>query len=296
MIGAVIQARMSSSRLPGKVLAEIMGKPMLYHQLERLKTSKKLEEIVVAATSNPLDDPIEEFCKEYGVKCFRGSEEDVLKRFIDASKKYNLSIVVRVCSDSPLIDIASMDEMIQILIEQQVDLVSVDPKETSLLDGFEVTNLAFLEKIYGLCTEEYHKEHVTYLAKEDTKIGKVLYYDPPLELRFKDIRVTVDTEKDLEFIREVFKWLYEEGKIIDVRRLEKLPFYIFRINQGVMQKDAVQRNWKISVIVDEINDALVEIQQILEQKAALKINFLTSEPKEYLKAEEAIYFKMIDKD
>lgn len=292
MTGAVIQARMGSSRLPGKVLEDISGQPLLWHVIKRLERCEKIDKVVVATSTNELDDPIETFCQELDINCFRGSESNVLNRFVEAAKDNQLSKVVRICADSPLIDPETIDTMIHLLEESKSNLVTISPDKTSLLDGFEVTRLAFLEKLETLATEEYHFEHVTYLAKEKPELGKVTYYDPPRELCFRDIRITVDTEKDLEFIREVYKWLYEEDKIIDIRKIEKLPFHIFRINQEVRQKPALQKNWKLHVEVDKVDDTLKELAETLQANSGISLSFSTETPEKYDQEKTSLYFEL----
>ena len=147
MIGAIIQARMGSSRLPGKVLTPLLDKPLLLHIVESLKKSKKIEKIVVATTNLSQDQAIEDFCQKNNIDCYRGSEENVLLRFIDAAKTFQIKEVVRVCADSPLIDVTSIDQMID-LKHQKGDLVTISPQDTSLLDGFEVTHLDFYKNFY----------------------------------------------------------------------------------------------------------------------------------------------------
>ena len=103
-ISAIIQARMGSTRLPGKVLMEIEGRPMLWHVVDRLKHSKKLNDIILAIPDTEKNDVLEKFCKDNKIKCFRGSEEDVLSRYYEAAKNFKCDVVVRITSDCPLID------------------------------------------------------------------------------------------------------------------------------------------------------------------------------------------------
>ncbi|MEW5996911.1 MAG: NTP transferase domain-containing protein, partial [Candidatus Micrarchaeota archaeon] len=109
---AILQARMTSSRLPGKVLKEISGKPMLWHVLQRLKKCKRIDRIVVATTENKTDDDVEKLASKSGVYCFRGSEEDVLGRYAGAVGKFGGDIIVRVTADCPLLDAEIVDHVI----------------------------------------------------------------------------------------------------------------------------------------------------------------------------------------
>jgi spore coat polysaccharide biosynthesis protein SpsF (cytidylyltransferase family) len=291
VVGAIIQARMGSTRLPGKVLADLAGKPLLWHIVQRLKRSEEVDSVIVATTFQPEDSAIENFCQEEGIPCFRGSEEDVLNRYIMSAETHGVDTVVRVCSDSPLVDPFSVDKMIQLYRKENADLVTANPERTSLLDGFEVTSLSFLKLLESKATKRYHREHVTYLAKEDPSLGKLLFYDPPKELAHRDIRITVDTEKDLQFIREVYKWLYEESQIIDIRKIDKLPFYIFRINREVQQKPPHIKGMRIHVVADQVDDKLKDFRNLVENTSAIKVEFLPGDPEN--KREEEIYFKSI---
>ncbi|OHD08775.1 MAG: hypothetical protein A2Y41_10075 [Spirochaetes bacterium GWB1_36_13] len=290
MVGAVIQARMGSTRLPGKVLKDICGKPLLLHIVERLQKTETLDKIIVATTDGEEDNLLEDFCEKNDICCFRGPSEDVLKRFVLAGEKYALDDMLRVCADSPLIDPKSIDEMILLMQAEEADLVSISPDKTSLLDGFESFRFEFLKKIDSLSLSPYQREHVTLFAKETPNVGKILYYDPPKEICFHDIRITVDTPEDLAFIREVYHWLYEENKIVDIRKIQNLPFHIFRLNQGIRQKPVDPGIQKIHLIVDEPSEKLKNLKILIEKNPQLYLDFLPKEPKE--KNSDEFYFKI----
>ena len=112
MILGIIQARMSSTRLPGKVLLPVLEKPIIAHIYERMKFSKKIDLICVSTSENSTDDKIEEFCKENKIEVFRGSEENLVSRHLGAAKKYNADAIVRITADCPLIDPEIVDEVI----------------------------------------------------------------------------------------------------------------------------------------------------------------------------------------
>ena len=128
-IVATIEARMTSSRLPGKVLMPIMGKPMLAYLIERLKRSR-VDEIVVATTDRPTDDLIEQLATNLGVGCFRGSEEDVLGRVLLAAKSVGADVIVEITGDCPLIDPDIVDQVLDVYLSQQVDYASNTLKRT----------------------------------------------------------------------------------------------------------------------------------------------------------------------
>ena len=116
-IVAIIQGRMGSSRLPGKVLAEIAGRPMLFHVVNRIRRAKKIHLVVVATSTNASDDPIVTLCREEDIPCFRGSEEDVLDRFYQAAKYFQADVIVRLTSDCPLHDPDIIDRVVESLLE-----------------------------------------------------------------------------------------------------------------------------------------------------------------------------------
>jgi spore coat polysaccharide biosynthesis protein SpsF len=126
---AIIQARMGSDRLPGKVLLPIMGKPMLWHVVNRTNQSRLLNKVVVATTKKSKDDIITEFCRKNGISCYRGEEFDVLDRYYKAAKLYKADIVVRITSDCPLVDPALLDKTIKAYIE---NMKSLDGASTAL--------------------------------------------------------------------------------------------------------------------------------------------------------------------
>src|SRR6266581_6747234 len=114
---AIIQARMRSTRLPGKVLRPVLGRPLLEFQLERMRRATSVEGLCVATTVNPADDPLADFCRKYKVSLFRGSELDVLDRFREAASFMNADVIVRVTADCPLIDPAIIDRVVQFYAE-----------------------------------------------------------------------------------------------------------------------------------------------------------------------------------
>jgi spore coat polysaccharide biosynthesis protein SpsF len=144
---AIVQARMGSTRLPGKVLRPIAGKPLLWHVTHRLKRCHILHEIVIATSTNPRDDAIESFCREEGIEIVRGPEDDVLARFHLAAKKYNADVIVRVSSDAPFLDPAFIDHMVNTLIAEDGDYVQPDPGTLCAHEGVDPFSRNALEKL-----------------------------------------------------------------------------------------------------------------------------------------------------
>lgn len=162
---AIIQARMGSTRFPGKVLMEIDGKPLLQYQVSRVKDSLLLDDIVVATSTRQRDEVIVKFCTKNDVNCFRGSENDVLNRYYNCAKHFNASIIVRLTADCPLIDPLIIDETISLFLESNIDYAAnTTPPETSFYpDGVDVEVFSFnaLSRAERECESMLDREHVT---------------------------------------------------------------------------------------------------------------------------------------
>ena len=146
-IVAVIQARMGSTRLPGKVLKPVAGKPLLWHIIHRLKASHLIEDIAIATTTNPLDDAIVEFGAAEGVSVVRGPEDDVLARFARAAEQLDADIIVRVSSDAPFIDAGFVDHLIASMIEQDGDYVLMEDGVACAHEGVDPLTRRALDKL-----------------------------------------------------------------------------------------------------------------------------------------------------
>ena len=214
---AVVQSRMGSTRLPGKVMKQICGKPMLLLMLERLSQSKLIDEIVVATTTNPNDDVIFECVKNNNYSVFRGSEFDCLDRHYRAAIKYNASYVAKITPDCPLIDPEIVDQVLGYFLENLDDYDYVSnahpPTWPDGLD-FEVFSLAALEKAHQEAVEQNHREHTTtYIWSNPQKfrIGNVVM--PNGKNLFMSHRWTVDFPEDFEFVKNIYENLYTDGRI-----------------------------------------------------------------------------------
>lgn len=239
-IVAIIQARMTSSRLPGKVLLPAAGKPLLQHEVERVKRSIHIHHIVIATTTNHTDDPVVELADDLGVSYYRGSEEDVLSRYYEAAKTYRADVIVRLTADCPLIDPAIIDQTIQTYLDHSD---AFDYVSNTLTRRFprgmdtEVFSFQSLETAYFNATQPYEREHVTpylYLNPNRFRLGEVMC---PEDL--SSHRWTVDTPEDYELIRHIIENLYPvhpHFTIQDVLRwLEAHPEWM-EINQHIKQK------------------------------------------------------------
>jgi len=211
VIVAVVQARMGSSRFPGKSLADICGRPMLWHVISRVRSSPLVERVVVATTEKPPDDSIAELCKREGIPCFRGSEDDVLDRFYRAAKANSAEIVVRVTADCPLIDPAVVDRVVTRFREGEYDYVSNTLRYT-YPDGLDTEVFSFraLEQAWREATKASDREHVTpYLRGGSFRVANV---ESDFLFKASDYRWTVDYPTDLEFVRAVYRELSGNGR------------------------------------------------------------------------------------
>jgi spore coat polysaccharide biosynthesis protein SpsF len=236
----IVQARMGSRRLRGKVLRQLAGRPMLAQQLRRLKRCQLLDEIIVATTVSAADDAVVDAAESESVRWFRGSEQDVLSRFVGAARECHADVVVRVTADCPLIDPAETDRVIAALCEPPaVDYVS-NVMARMFPRGLD-TEAMFcdvLQRVNRLATSGNAREHVTYFVHAER---------PDLFVRRSvtdttdnsDLRWTVDTEDDFAYVAAI----YDRFNLAE----EYLPYRdmlaAIRATQDLIHKDTVQSHW-----------------------------------------------------
>lgn len=232
---AIIQARMQSSRLPGKVLKDIAGKPLLYHVVSRARETRVCDDVLVATSSEPADDPIATYCATEGITFFRGSHTDVLKRYADASMFIGADVIVRFTADCPLIDPSVGRAVIERFHEGEFDYMSNTLKRT-YPDGLdtEVFSGGALKKADREATIPAEREHVTpyfFNHPELFRLGSVTQ-----EEDFSKYRWTVDEAPDLEFVRRIFGYFSrkEHFDMTDVMRLMCKHPELFAINADVV--------------------------------------------------------------
>lgn len=238
---AIIQARMSSSRLPGKVLLDIAGEPMLVRVVERARRARMLDAVMIATTTDPADDPIEALCQQRGYPVYRGSMFDVLDRYYGAAKQAQADILVRITADCPVIDPAVIDQTVEAFINQQADFACnrlPPPWKRTWPIGLdtEVCSFAGLERAWKEATLPFEREHVMpYFYDQEGRFKVVVVdHDPD----YGDRRWTVDTAEDLALLREIFARF--EGKDtftwLDVLHLMENEPDLAQINAGVRHK------------------------------------------------------------
>ncbi len=204
---AIIQARTTSSRLPGKVLLDIAGQPMLVHVVERTRRAKSVDQVVVATTIDPADDAIEALCRSRGYPVFRGSLHDVLDRFYQAALAYQAQTVVRITADCPLIDPDLIDETVAAFYRERVDFACnrlPPPFHRTYPIGLDVEVVSFdaLERAWKEATAGHDREHVLPYLYEVP--GRFRIYQLNYARDLGSLRWTVDTPPDLDLVRSIF--------------------------------------------------------------------------------------------
>ena len=209
---AIIQARMGSHRLPGKVLKKLCGHSVLWHIMRRISCSLSVNEVIVATSVDPQDDRIVEECRKIGVPVFRGDEEDVLDRFYQASKRIGAELICRITADNPLVEPGFIDMAVARMTFSQEDYLGINgcPMGT----GIELFTKEFLEYCAENAIDSYHREHVTPFMKEHSGRFVSQSLQAPDAVAFPDLRLTLDTEADLEFFEVIYNCLYSETAII----------------------------------------------------------------------------------
>jgi len=248
-VNAIIEARMGSSRLPGKTMMEIIGSPSIQLLIDRLRRAKRLDTIILATTTNSEDDTIEKFCHDYGVVCFRGSSEDVLGRVYHAAKKYGTDVVVEVTGDCPLLDPHLIDDCIDLFLKSNYDYLSNFIVQ-SYPPGIDVQIFSFmvLEEINLLAQGEKLREHVTLYILKHPERYEMHNVTAPLEFHYPDWHLELDEDKDYQLIKKIYETLYpanpmfETAEIVNV--LKTHPEWL-DINRDVVRVWEKEREEKL---------------------------------------------------
>ena len=279
MTAAIIQARMNSSRLPGKVLKKAAGKPVLGYLIERLKKIPSCNKIIIAATVNPMDQPIEQFAQENGIPIFRGSEEDVLDRYIRCAEAFGVQTIIRSCADSPFIEPDYINYMIQALGKNEFDYCSGNPDLSIVSTGVEVFSFDALKRQLEMNPDKTQREHVSLLMRQNEGYKKC-YIQPEDKFIRDDIRLTIDTEADFLLFRSItehFKGNYFSLSEV-LRYLDENPD-LKNINSHIKQKDVRLPSFKIALVVSGIDkDVSSSIKKVMVEKYFLGIEIFFVSP------------------
>ena len=242
MILALLQARYSSSRLPGKVLKPILGKPILLHQIERIQNSEMIDQIVVATSDNVADDAIERVCLDNEIMVFRGSLDNVLDRFYQCSKLYNPEYIVRLTGDCPLIDWEVIDGMIQYFLEGNFDYVETSLKFPDGLDAEVMTVSALMQAKYNAALPS-EIEHVTqYICNRGELFNNGVF---EFKQNLSHLRLTVDEPEDFVLVKYIYKSLYENNPLFlidDILNLLQDQPEFTKINNKFIRNEGLKKS------------------------------------------------------
>lgn len=233
----IVQARMGSERLQGKVIKPILGKSMILYTLDRLSKCRHIDQLVLATSTMDREEPLVKVVEEASYTVFRGDEVNVLKRYKDAVDRFSGDIIIRVTGDCPLIDFNIVDNVISYFKMYNYDYVRLDVPN-SVIRGLdvEVFSKEALDKVYKLVDKEEYKEHVTLFMYRHPEIFNISYVKGE-EFYNKDYRLCVDTKEDFELVSKIyehFKHEYVSSKEV-VKFLES-NLELAKINSDIMQK------------------------------------------------------------
>jgi len=244
VILAILQARITSQRLPSKVLMTILGRPMLELQIERILRCKKIDQLIVATSINQEDDPIDTLCKKMEISCFRGDLANVLDRFYQAARRYRPQHVVRLTGDCPLTDPMLIDELIEFYLARKCDYAS-NCQEPTLPDGLDAEIFTFetLAQTWQEAKLPSHLEHVTQFMYSQPQRFTIASYKYHQDL--SRYRWVVDEPEDLEFVRKIYEKLYPsnpEFRTQDIIALLKRNKKLVEINQRFKRNEGIQQS------------------------------------------------------
>jgi len=240
-IVATIEARMTSSRLPGKVLLPLGERPMLEVMIERVKRSKLIDDLVVATTVNDTDNPIVELCNKLNIKHFRGSEDDLLDRILKTAKAHEVDIICELWGDSPLICPELIDKAISAHLESDNDYTANFYPNNKFWTGssVQVFPTKILEKVASLTNDPIDHVHVTCFIYQNPHLFKCGGVNCILETMSPEIRLCVDTQEDYELVNTIYSELVKTNQIFsheDVLNYLELNPHLLLINRHIKQK------------------------------------------------------------
>ena len=218
---------MGATRLPGKSMMPLAGKPLLQHVLERAKLAQLLDEVVLAIPVSKEDDILVSLVEKTVVKLFRGHPTDLVHRYYHAAKTFNADIVVRIPADNPLIHPSEIDRIIAYYMDEDVDFASnIAPfLDNEYPDGLgaEIFSFKLLEQIYHTVDDARHREHVTTYFRENPEKFRLGTVKCPAEFRRPDIVLDINTTQEYEFIAKLFEDLSKKGELIHITEI--IPWY-----------------------------------------------------------------------
>lgn len=250
---AIVQARMGSTRLPGKVMKPLVGRPMLWHIVERLRVAPGVERVGVATSDHPHDEPIRAFCREQGIPVFAGDEQDVLDRFLRAAEAFDADPILRVTADCPFVDPELVGRVVALYRSGSYDHVGVATGAVAFRhdgprfpDGLDVEcfDRGALQRAHREATERSDREHVTpYLYRADGRFRNAMVH---AEVDHGHLRWTVDHPADFEVVSCVYDALWKPDRVFVMNDI--LAFFeshpqLRAINEQFVGKEGYQRIW-----------------------------------------------------
>jgi spore coat polysaccharide biosynthesis protein SpsF len=206
----VVQARYGSTRLPGKIFLPLLGKPLLVRMVDRVRSARLVGDVVVATTTEVVDDQIEALCVEQGLQCFRGSTNDLLDRHYQCGKNWGADVVLKIPSDCPLIDPRVIDRVIEAFFSQNVDYASnLHPQSYPDGQDVEVISFSTLEKAWREAKNDFEREHTTPYIWEHPDLFRItnILWETGKNLSMSH-RITIDYPEDYQLICAVYQALY----------------------------------------------------------------------------------------
>lgn len=233
----IIQARMGSSRLPGKVLKPLGETVVLDYVVTRCQKVDKVSDVIVATSTKTSDDPIESWCKEKGVSYFRGSELDVLSRYYECARQYKPDYVIRVTSDCPFVDYEMTNEMVSLMEKSPADYVKVLGELPRGLVT-EIFSFSALKYMYYKGHEPRHREHVTYYGYEFANEFRSNTYNVSQQKEHPKLRVTLDTKEDYQLCCRVADYFFEDKEVSSQNVIDYLLLNpdVAQLNAHIEQK------------------------------------------------------------
>ena len=250
---AIIQARMGSTRLPGKVLLQIKDKPILWHIVNRLKFSKYINSVVISTSTSQADDDIELFAKKNNIDYFRGSENDVLDRMYKTALKFSADIIIRITGDCPFVDPLLIDELIKLFNSKKYDRIGIATgagaiymKENKYPDGLDAECFSFetLKETWKNAKSPVDREHVTpYMWKVKGRFRNGNLFS---KKDYSNIRLTLDHKEDFNLIEKIYDGLYKEDECFAlkdiIKFIESNPNLI-EMNKDFIGKEEYEKIW-----------------------------------------------------
>lgn len=247
----IIQARMASTRLPGKVMQKVLGKPLLEHMIERIQYAKNVGDIIVATSNAQTNDEMCSYLQTLNINIFRGSEDDVLDRFYQAAKKYSFEHIVRLTADCPLIDPVHLDKVIQTFFDRRADYIYPSQECAEGMD-VEVFTFAALKKAYNKASLRSEREHVTQYFHNNSGSFKIIRFENDTD--DSKYRVTIDEKEDFQVVKRIIEELYSfESEPFGIQEIKKFLDNhpdVFNLNCHIIRNEGLIKSLQEDSVVE----------------------------------------------